>query len=806
MMPTYRSALGWLLLAGGLAVAAPGQAQPARITLSGFVQDARSGEKLLGAAVYVANGQTGTTTNAAGFYSLTLPAQDSVRLTASYLGYQRAGITLAGRQTAAYSFGLTADNELTNVQVTFQRDAPLERRVEMSTLQIPVSQLRQLPALLGEPDVLRAFQLMPGVQSGREGSGALYVRGGSPDQNLTLLDDVPIYYVSHIGGFLSVFDANAISDVRLIKGGFPARYGGRLSSVLDVRLKEGNKQQMSGNAGIGVLATHLSLEGPLKNGKTTFLVSARRGNLDLFSRVASRISSNGNSVVGYSFYDASLKVSHQLTARDQVFAAIYLGGDRLFLTQKQQTIPDPKGDFRYQGESNLRYGNALASLRWNRQFSPKLFGNVTAAAIQFRYSNGQSYHAEDDSPVGRSEDSQALFTSGVQDVQVKADFDYYASPAHQFRFGGTAIHHTFTPGVNSFTTKTSAVAVDTTFGSQRVSAQEVAFYGEDEIRANARLSANIGLRAVAYSVAGRTFGGVQPRLLATYLVGEHTAVKASFSTMQQYLHLLSNNGAGLPTDLWVPATARIAPQRAQQVVVGVAHTIAAWGVEVSAEAFHKFLRDLVEFREGATFYNSSQDWQDKVVTGGRGQVQGIELLVQKKTGRLTGWMGYTLARNERQFDLLNGGQWYPYKFDRRHDASVVLIYQVRPRITLSATWVYGTGNALTLAEGNYNVIEQSYGQGLRSNVAPDRYFYQEAELYGSKNSFRMRAYHRLDIGATFTKPVKHGERIWRVGAYNAYSRHNPYYIYYMLDAAKQKQLYQLSLFPVLPAVSYERSF
>lgn len=789
-----------------LAAASPAQSQQARVTLSGFVQDARTGEKLLGAAVYVAGSQTGTTTNAAGFYSLTLPAQDSVRLAASYLGYKHVAVSLVSRQTGSHSFALPADNELGEVQVRGTRDAPLERRVEMSTLQIPVTQLRQLPALLGEPDVLRAFQLMPGVQSGREGSGALYVRGGSPDQNLTLLDDVPIYYVSHIGGFLSVFDANAISDVRLIKGGFPARYGGRLSSVLDVRLREGNKQHLSGNAGIGVLATHFSLEGPLKNGKTTFLVSARRGNLDLFSRVASRISSGGNSVVGYSFYDASLKVSHQLTDRDQVFAAVYLGGDRLFLTQKPQTIPNSKGDFRYQGESNLRYGNALASLRWNRQFSPRLFGNTTVAATQFRYENGQAYHSEDDSPAGRSEDSQALFTSGVQDVQVKADFDYYASPVHQFRFGGTTIHHVFTPGINSFTTKTSTVAEDITFGSQRVAAQEVAFYGEDEIRVNARLSANIGLRAVAYLVGGHTFGGVQPRVLATYLVGEHTALKASFATMQQYLHLLSNNGAGLPTDLWVPATQRVAPQRAQQVALGVAHTITAWGVEVSVEAFYKSLHDLIEFREGATFYNSSQDWQEKVVTGGRGQVQGIEMLVQKKTGRFTGWVGYTLANNERQFDQLNGGQWYPYKFDRRHDASVVLIYQLRPRITLSATWVYGTGNALTIAEGNYNVIEQSYGYGLRSNVAPDRYFYQEAELYGSKNSFRMRTYHRLDVGATFTKPVKHGERIWRVGAYNAYSRNNPYYIYYSLDAARQKQLYQLSLFPVLPAVSYERSF
>ncbi|WP_210520758.1 TonB-dependent receptor [Hymenobacter terricola] len=800
-LPIYLTAS---LLLGG---AATGRAQGGRVTFSGTVRDAQTGEKLLGAAVYVAGGQLGTTTNAAGFYSLTLPAQDSVRLLASYLGYQRASRTLPGRATAAYAFALTPDNQLGEVQVTGSQDAPLERRVEMSTVQIPIAQLRQLPALLGEPDVLRAFQLMPGVQAGREGSGALYVRGGSPDQNLTLLDDVPIYYVSHIGGFLSVFDANAISDVRLIKGGFPARYGGRLSSVLDVRLKEGNHQKLSGNAGVGVLATHFSLEGPLKNGKTTFLVSARRGNLDLFTRAASSLSSKGNSVVGYSFYDASIKISHQLTAKDQLFAAVYLGGDRLFITQKPQTIAIPQGNLRYQSASDLRYGNALASLRWNRQLTPQLFGSLTLAGTRFRYENGQTYHAQDSSPAAtRSEDSEAGFSSGVMDGQLKADFDYYPSPVHHFRFGATAIHHVFTPGVNFFTTRTSTAAADTTFGSQRVAAQEVAVYGEDEIRFNARLSANLGLRAVRYFVDGQSFGSVQPRALVTYLVGEHTAVKASYASMQQYLHLLSNNGAGLPTDLWVPATRRVAPQRAQQLALGVAHSIPAWGLEVSVEAFQKSLRDLIEFREGATFYNSSQDWQDKVVTGGQGRVRGLEFLVQKKTGRFTGWVGYTLAQNERQFDQLNQSNWYPYKYDRRHDASVVLIYALRPRITLSATWVYGTGNALTLAEGNYNVVEQSYGQGLRSNVAPDRYFYREAEIYGTKNSYRMRAYHRLDIGATFTKPVRHGERIWRLGAYNAYGRHNPYYLYYSTDSKGQKQLYQLSLFTVMPAISYERSF
>jgi outer membrane receptor for ferrienterochelin and colicin len=798
--------LVWLFLL--LTAASASRAQQARITLSGTVRDARTGEKLLGAAVYVAGGALGTTTNAAGFYSLTLPAQDSVRLTAGFLGYERATQVVPGRQTATHSFGLTARNELAEVQVTGAAAVPLERRVEMSTLQIPVAQLRQLPALLGEPDVLRAFQLMPGVQAGREGSSGLYVRGGSPDQNLTLLDDVPIYYISHVGGFLSVFDANAISDIRLIKGGFPARYGGRLSSVLDVRLKEGNKERLSGNAGVGVLATHFSLEGPLKNGKTTFLVSARRGNLDLFSRVASRRSSGGNSVVGYSFYDASAKVSHQLTARDQLFAAIYLGGDRLFLTQKPQTIALPEGDLRYQNASNLRYGNALASLRWNRQLTPRLFANATLAATRFRYENAQAFDLEDHSQAGtRTEQSAASFTSGVQDVLLKADFDYYPRPAHQVRFGTTATHHVFTPGSNYFSTNTPVAAVDTTFGSRRVTAQEFAAYAEDELRLTSRLSANVGLRAVLYQVEGHSFGGVQPRLLVTYLVAEHTALKASYASMQQYLHLLSNNGAGLPTDLWVPATRRVAPQRAQQVALGVAHTLPKAGLEISVEVFQKSLRNLIEFREGATFYNSSQEWEDKVVGGGQGRVQGLEVLVQRHTGRLTGWVGYTLARNERQFSQLNAGQWYPYKYDRRHDASIVLIYKLRPRITLSATWTYGTGNALTLAQGNYNVIDQSYFGELS-----DRYAYPEAEVYGTKNSYRMRAYHRLDVGATFTKPVRHGERIWRLGAYNAYSRHNPYYIYYSAGPNAsyrnpgQKQLYQLSLFPLLPAISYERSF
>jgi len=596
-----------------------------------------------------------------------------------------------------------------------------------------------------------------------------------------------------------------------LKGGFPARYGGRLSSVLDVRLKEGNKQKLSGNAGVGVLATHFSLEGPLKNGKTTFLVSARRGNLDLFSRLASARSSGGSSAVGYSFYDASAKVSHQLTPRDQFFAAVYLGGDRLFVTQRPQNIAGPQGELRYQNASNLRYGNALASLRWNHQLTPQLFGSATLAATRFHYENEQTFQLEDRSSSSTlSENSQASFTSGVQDVLVKADFEYYPRPAHQVRFGTTAIRHSFTPGSNFFTTRSSAVAVDTTFGAQRVAAQEVALYGEDEIRVTARLSANLGLRAVRYWVEGKSFGGVQPRLLTTYLIGEHTALKASYASMQQYLHLLSNNGAGLPTDLWVPATRRVAPQRAQQVALGVAHTLPAWGLEISVEAFQKSLRQLIEFREGATFYNSSQNWEDKVVTGGRGRVRGLEVLVQRKAGRLTGWVGYTLARNERQFDQLNQGQWYPYKYDRRHDGSVVLIYTLRPHITLSTTWTYGTGNALTLAQGNYNVVDQNYGR--ISGDASDRYLYPEAELYGPKNSYRMRAYHRLDLSATFTKTVRHGERIWRVGVYNAYSRHNPYYIYYSAgkDASYynkgQKQLYQLSLFPILPAVGYERSF
>ncbi|WP_324680649.1 TonB-dependent receptor [Hymenobacter sp. GOD-10R] len=809
--PCSRLLLGLLSLLPVVTLPAYSQSPGAHITFSGTVQDARTGEKLLGAAVYLAGEPVGTATNAAGFYSLTLPARDSVRLTASYLGYSRATVVLAARQTATHTFALTSNTELGEVQVRGAVDAPLERRVEMSTLQIPVRQLHQLPALLGEPDVLRAFQLMPGVQAGREGSGALYVRGGSPDQNLTLLDDVPIYYVSHVGGFLSVFDANAISDVRLLKGGFPARYGGRLSSVLDVRLKEGNQEKLSGHAGVGVLATHFSLEGPLKGGKTTFLVSARRGNLDLFSRLASRLSSDGNSTVGYSFYDASAKVSHQLTPRDQLFAAVYVGGDRLFVTQKPQTITGPQGELRYQNASNLRYGNALASLRWNRQLTPQLFGNVTLAATRFRYTNKQTFKLEDRLPTSSlGENSAARFTSGVQDVLVKADVDYYPQPAHQLRFGIIAVQHAFTPGSNFFTSRTAVMALDTLFGAQRVGAQEAALYGEDEIRLGARLSANLGLRLVRYWVEGTSFGGVQPRMLATYLMGEHTAVKASYASMQQYLHLLSNNGAGLPTDLWVPATRRVAPQRAQQVAVGVAHTLTRWGLEVSLEAFQKSMRELIEFREGATFYNSSQNWQEKVVTGGRGQVRGVEVLVQRKTGRLTGWVGYTLARNERQFDELNQGRWYPYKYDRRHDASVVLLYQVRPQITLSATWTYGTGNALTLAQGNYQVIDQSFG--LNTGTAADRYLYPDAELYGDKNSYRMRAYHRLDAGATFTKTVRHGERVWRVGVYNAYSRHNPYYLYYSAGendsyfTKEQRQLYQLSLFPILPAISYERSF
>ena len=792
-----RAAAGWLLfLLMPLVSSLPSRAQQAnQLTISGYARDAATGENLIGVAVVAPGTGLGTSTNTYGFYSLTLPAPapgDSVRLLASYLGYQRLRWAAPGTGSRTHTFRLPPlAVELAGAEVIGSREEKIAQTTRMGTINVPVSQIKLLPALMGETDVLKVLQLLPGVQSGGEGTSGLYVRGGSPDQNLILLDGTPVYNASHLFGFFSVFNADALNNVELIKGGFPARYGGRLSSVLDISMKEGNTQQFHGEGAIGLIASRLTLEGPIKKDTASFLLSARRTYIDLLVRPLITAATDGVTA-GYFFYDLNAKLNWKVTGRDRLYLSAYTGYDKFYARTNDQR--EQPGDYS-QNNSNLGWGNLTAGLRWNRVLNNQLFMNTHFTYSKYQFNVGIEQEDRYHNGTDVRTDKYALrYLSNIRDLSLKTDFDYVPSANHYLRFGGQYILHSFRPGASQV--KDNTTALDSRLNSvAHTLASEAAGYLEDDFRATERLKINAGLRLSGLLVEGKGYAGVEPRLAARYLLTDEWALKAAYARTTQYIHLLTNSGIGLPTDLWVPATARVAPQRAQQWSVGAARTL-RWhdeDYELSLEAYYKPMRNLIEYRQGASFLGTTDNnWEDKV-TSGTGRAYGAELFVQKKSGRTTGWLGYTLAWSNRRFPELNQGQRFPYKYDRRHDASLVIIHQFSPALTLSGTWVYGTGNTVTLSEARYSLGAGTYDD------------------YGSRNGYRMRAYHRLDLDLSKTKKKRWGAVVNSFSLYNAYSHRNPYYIY--LDSGSQDQngnvlkkagYRQISLFPIIP--SFSKSF
>lgn len=804
-----------------------------KFTISGYVQDAETGEKLINAKVYDKTTAQGVITNSYGFFSLTLPA-GPVSLIAAYAGYKSFTLDFELKQDAEMQFELEY-YQTEEVEIVAEEQVRIEEQPEMSTITVPVEQIKLLPALLGEVDVIKAIQLLPGVQSGTEGTTGLYVRGGGPDQNLILLDDVPLYYVSHLGGFFSVFNADALSNVKLIKGGFPARYGGRLSSVLDIRMKEGNMNKFVVDGNIGLISSKLSVQGPIIPNKTSFMISARRTYLDLLTRplseIISRATSEGTSSLsfGYYFYDLNGKINHIISAKDRLFFSFYLGDDDLGFRFKDEfgLVGDP--DF-YESriKSSVRWGNRLAALRWNHIWTPKLFSNLTVTFTDYRFRVNNEF--KDARAINSDGD---LFTnegflgyrSGIQDFGAKLDFDFYPNPNHDIKFGAMLTHHTFTPGLFGFTfAADDSVLADTTISPDLSKGIEGGVYIENRMRLGNRFSANVGLRASFYNVNDVNYYFLEPRISSRLLISDQLSLKTSFVQMNQYLHLLTTSGSGLPIDLWVPATDRVAPQQSWQAAAGLAATLGDGQYEFSVEGYYKRMTGLIEYKEGTNFFLSFEDrWEDRVEVGGEGEAYGVEVLLQKKKGKTTGWAGYTLAWNNRQFANINQGNVYPFKYDRRHDIGLVVAHKVKKGVALSGTWVFGTGNALTMPTGGYASLQQNqFGQfGVPQ---PDWLFYNFGNSFfgGSgvqlfeegRNNFRMASYHRLDIGFNFTKQKKWGERTWSVGVYNLYGRRNPYT--YFLDLVPdpdngpnsfKPQLRRISLFPIpIPFISYSFHF
>jgi CarboxypepD_reg-like domain/TonB-dependent Receptor Plug Domain len=758
-------------------------------TISGYVEDASSGEKIIAANVFDLRTLQGAVTNTYGFFSLTL-SQDSVQLGVSYIGYQSVETIFLLNKDTTITFRLPPSIELKMVEVVAEKLDRIEENTQMSRMEVPIEQIEKLPALLGEVDVLKTLQLLPGVQGGGEGQNGLYVRGGSPDQNLILLDGVPVYNVSHLLGFFSVFNSDAIKNVTLTKGGYPARYGGRLSSIIEINMKEGNMQELHGEGAIGLIASRLTLEGPISKGKTSFMISGRRTYADLLFKpiIQSTTTSDEDVRLRMFFYDLNAKVNHKFNDRHRLYLSAYSGSDIFGVRYKENF-----GGGYFLTDGGIDWGNITAAARWNFMINKKLFSNTTLTYSRFRF----NFLTEVEDKFGEEITSySAKYFSGIYDIAGKIDFDYIPNPKHYVRFGGGATRHAYDPGAFVFKARFDEEKFDTILGSIQTNAVEFALYGEDDMSFGA-LKANIGVHASGFLVNGKFYTSIQPRIGLRYLLSNDWAVKASFATMAQYINLLTNESLSLPTDLWVPSTARIKPQTSWQPAVGVARTL--WDeYEFSVEGYYKKMKNVLSYKEGVSFTGLENDWQDKV-TQGDGESYGVEVFIQKKRGKTTGWLGYTYSRTWRQFDDINSGRRYPFKYDRRHDVELVVSHKFSEKITVSGTWVYGTGNAITLPLYRYDspvVYDSQNGS----------YYTRELESIGDKNSFRMRPYHRLDASVEFHKKKRKYERTWVISVYNAYNRSNPYFVYDGYDDDGKRAFREVSLFPVIPSVAWNFKF
>jgi hypothetical protein len=764
-----------------------------KFTLSGYVKDSLSGETLIGATVTVNGHGKSIASNQFGFYSITLP-RGNYPVYVSFTGYQTQELAITLDKNIEQNFYLSTKPVLQEVIVS----ASARRRDEnvttaqMGKIDLSINQVKSVPVLLGETDLLKTLQLLPGVRNAGEGNTGMYVRGGGPDQNLILLDDAIVYNSGHLFGFFSIFNSDAIKNISLVKGGMQAQYGGRLSSVLDIAMKEGNMNKFEAEGGAGLIASRLSVQGPIKKNKSSFIISARRTYIDLLVKpfVSEKSDFYGS---GYYFYDVNAKVNYIFSEKDRLYLSGYFGRDVFTYRNARRSF-----------KADIPWGNSTATLRWNHVFSRKLFSNTTLVYNDYAFSFGAAQN-----------DFNIKLSSGIHDWNAKTDFDFYASPQHKLRFGGGYTYHTFTPNILNGNQGENQFYPN---NEMRKYAGEIGVYLQDDWEISKRIKINAGLRysrfiqmgpykTFAHDVSGnktdsvsfgrnktvKSYDGFEPRFTFRYAIDDETSLKAAVTRNIQYIHLVSNAGSTLPTDLWVPSTYRVKPQLSWQYAAGLFKNFSNNMLETSLEVYYKKMDNQIEYREGYT--PSLKDPEEDFVFG-KGWSYGTELFINKTKGKFTGWIGYTLSWTWRQFDTLNEGKKYPSKYDRRHDLSVVGTYQLNKKWKLSGVFVYGSGNAVSLPERFYvigGVLTQEYSK---------------------INQYRLAPYHRMDLSATLTprsRPNQRWQQSWVFSIYNVYSRLNPYFIYFSQDGSPYDgsltiKTEQVSLFPIIPAVTWNFKF
>jgi hypothetical protein len=747
-------------------------------SFSGTVRNAETGEALIGASIFVEELKTaGTTTNAYGFYSLTLP-KGTYTLRVQFIGFQTKKDTLVLDRDRTMNFNLHEGAvNVGEVVVSAERSNNNVASTEIGTNNLNVKELQSIPVLLGEKDVLKTIQLLPGIKPTGEGNTGFYARGGGADENLILLDEATVYNPSHILGFMSVFNSDAIKDVKLMTGGIPAEYGGRLSSVLDIHTNDGNEKLFDGSGGIGLLASRLMVEGPIVKDEGSFLLSGRRTYADLFLKLSGDTTINRSSLY---FYDMNGKANYRLGNNDRIFLSGYFGRD----------------NFSFANLMGFNWGNSTGTLRWNRIWGSRLFSNTSFIFSDYEYTNYSN--------VGTS---NFELTSGIRDLDFKADFDYFIQPRNTLKFGFDIIYHTFNPGK---VTTSGASSINAATIAQKYAAENAVYISHDvellpvvNVQYGVRFSmfTLLGPGAIfSYDASGdvldsvsygsnapiKTYMNLEPRFAMTYLLDESSSIKASYMRTVQYLHLLSNSTTTNPNALWIPSSNNVQPLSADQVSLGYFRNFSDNGFETSLEVYYKNMEHLIDYKPGADL-RLNPNVESQLIFG-RGWSYGAELLVKKKFGALTGWIGYTLSRSEQQFPGVNGGAPYPATQDRTHDISIVLMYDYNAHWNFSTTWVYYTGNAVTFPSGDYAV----------DGRAPIPY-------YTERNGYRMPAYHRLDLSATYNFSENSNLNF---SLYNAYDRMNPYLIYFQKTDTNppSTQAVAVTIFPIIPSLTYNFKF
>jgi hypothetical protein len=764
-------------------VKSEGTNNTARCTISGYIKDVENGESLVGATVYIQELKTGVVTNVYGFYSISIQA-GKYNISYSYTGYTLQQKQLDVQSNVTVNIELSVEKKkIEEVVITSERIDANVKKAEMSVAKLDMKTIKQIPALMGEVDVIKVIQMLPGVLPTSEGTSGFSVRGGGSDQNLVMLDEATVYNASHLMGFFSVFNNDAIKDVKLYKGDIPASYGGRLSSVLDVRMKEGNTKKLAATGGFGLISSRLTIEGPLGSEKTSFLISGRRSYADLFFPLST---DSGLKKSRMYFYDLNLKLNHQLNENNRLYLSAYLGRDR----------------FGQKGSSDFSFGNQTVTLRWNHLFSKQLFGNITA--IRAKYDYGLSMNQGS---------SKYEWNSGLLDYSVKMDFNYFPNPKNDIKFGVSSTYHDIKPCDAWMSSLNSKIVVPYPKNYEL----EYAIYISNQQLIGEKLTLKYGIRYSIFQNIGKgtiyqfnsdynvkdtlnygsgkifhTYHGLEPRVGFNYVINDKSSVKGSYSRTFQYMQLASNSNGGMPLDVWFPASPNVKPQKADQVSVGYFRNFLNNNIETSIETFYKKMYDVVDFKDHAELLmNPRMEGEIRI---GKGQSYGMEFLVKKNQGKVNGWISYTLSKSTRTIPGINDGKTYNSPYDKPHNVNVIVDFQITKRTQLAATWIYATGAPFTAPTGTFP-YENNLGK-----------------IYSERNGYRMRDYHRLDVSLSIKGkevPGRWWKGEWVVSMYNAYGRHNDWIINFTQDEKDPTKIvatrYYLP-FVFFPSVTYNFNF